>query len=262
MIVSRFAPTPSGHLHLGNLLNFGVTWALTRRAGGKLWLRLDDHDEGRVRQTYIQDVLDNLAWLGLDWDERMPSQTTRHEAYRARLAAIPHYVCDCTRAQIQARTELDYDGHCRERGLDAAASPQRRWRSPNGDQDVVLWRRDDLPGYHLVSVADDVDHGVNLVVRGEDLLASSHTQLALAAEGGLAAFRACAFVHHPLLRGPDGGKLSKSAGAYSLVQLRAAGFTTEAVWVRLSELAGVAAVRSPQEWLKQGTLPWLPRPLV
>ncbi len=260
---SRIAPTPSGLLHLGNALNFVLTWVATRAVNGTLRLRIDDADRGRCRQEFVEDILRQLGWLGLDWDEgpsgvadffRRHSQLHRLDRYRRVLRRLQEegavYPCSCSRRQIRQRSSTGlYPGTCRlrppptEGGSRFAwrvALPQECWVAVDGVRlalpqamgDFVLWRKDDLPAYQLASLVDDLDHRISFVVRGEDLLPSSAAQLFLARllgeDGGV--FCSAAFFHHPLITGPANEKLSKSKGALTLAAMRQAGAGPEAVY--------------------------------
>ncbi|RMG58247.1 MAG: tRNA glutamyl-Q synthetase [Bacteroidetes bacterium] len=272
MVRSRLAPTPSGYLHLGNAWNFGLTWLLTRRAGGRLRLRIDDLDAPRVRPEYLEDIFRTLEWLGLDWDEgpggpedhrRHFSQQNRHARYRELLQALgPRlFACRCSRREIQAASrDGQYPGTCRELGLPLGGPGTALrvrteavtitwddgWLGPQAValeasmRDPVLWRKDDIPAYQIATLADDLDHGINLVVRGADLLDSTAIQRWLAREIGAGRFLEAQFFHHPLLKGPDGAKLSKSAGSYSLQAWRAEGRTAAEVWQQLARALGWA----------------------
>ncbi|HEX6887582.1 MAG TPA: glutamate--tRNA ligase family protein [Candidatus Nanopelagicales bacterium] len=269
MLVTRIAPTPSGFLHEGNAVNALLTGWLARSAGGRLLLRIDDFDTGRVREEYLADVFDLLAWLGVAPDEgpsdpaefeRRWSMAGRTEEFRGaahRLrAAHPEVVfaCGCSRRDLVAgrcvRGCADRDlalapGHTvlrlrvatgtlvtastsapaavRSPAVDgppelgahlagaAAAPPAGHLAVPAGDH--VLWRRDDLPAYQLGSVLADEALGVTSLVRGEDLRDSTALQLHLAALLPARGFQRVDARHHALLAGPDGHKLSKSAGA-------------------------------------------------
>lgn len=221
---SRLAPTPSGFLHAGNAVNFVITAALTRGLGGDLRLRIDDLDTERVRPEYIEDIFATLAWLGIvpdcgpknaaEADEF--SQERRISRYdemiRMLVATGRVYGCTCSRGEIQQRTGgLSYDGYCRE-----ANNPLNpgtlRFRLDSGTGDPVIRRRDGLPAYHIASLADDIDYGINLIVRGEDLRSSTEIQLAIAQALGVVAlgFSNARFFHHPLLKRDDGEKFSKS----------------------------------------------------
>lgn len=251
---SRLAPTPSGYLHLGNAVNFLHTWLLVRQAGGTLKLRIDDLDSERCRPEYIDDIFRQLDWLGLDWDAGpgSPDDFTRHHSQRLRLdryrealellrAGDSLFACTCSRKAILQRSPGGlYPGTCRQLNLRPAEPHAWRLRVEPGSVlevggvaleleremgDFVVWRRDDRPAYQLASLVDDCDDRSNLIVRGEDLRASTGAQLYLAAQLGWPEFVRTRFVHHPLLAAPDGRKLSKSDDALSLAALRERGAT-------------------------------------
>lgn len=245
----RFAPTPSGYLHLGNAVNFTLNWLAARSAGASILLRIDDLDAGRKRPEYIQDVFDTLHWLGLDWDEgpRSPeafeqawSQHTRLPLYRAVLEALVQsgqvFACAKSRRELAPYGE-QYPLQFREQGLHLH-DPDVSWRiaTPPGFvmPDFVVRRRDGLPAYQLASLADDLYFGVTHAIRGSDLEPSTVAQQWLAAllasNAALqppvlpwANFAQLHFLHHPLLLDANGQKMSKSAGASSLKSLREAG---------------------------------------
>jgi len=237
--VGRLAPTPSGHLHLGNALAFGAAWLSARQAGGRLVLRFEDVDEGRARAEIEASQRDDLRWLGLDWDEELPRQSSRTYP----LGALPTYRCDCNRAQRLA-------GACRCRGEEksegrvCAALPKgqvsfeeralgRCVGVPDGDP--VLLQASGAATYTLAVVLDDLRDGVTEVVRGADLLDATPTQVALY---GLLGEAPPTYLHVPMLLGPDGKKLSKSHGSAELRALRARGIPPEAVWAQLLPLLG------------------------
>lgn len=253
-IRSRLAPTPSGYLHLGNAVNFLHTWLLVRKAHGVIKLRIDDLDSARCRPEYIEDIFRQLAWLGLDWDEgpsgpddfsRNHSQQLRLERYREVLEVLRGcdllFPCSCSRKEILQRSPSGlYPGTCRHRGHRRTVSQairiqvgteselevaSRRLDLSREMGDFLVWRRDDRPAYQLASLVDDRDDRINLIVRGEDLLISTGAQLYLAAQLGWEEFARVRFIHHPLLPGPDGRKLSKSDDALSLAALRGRGET-------------------------------------
>lgn len=251
-IRSRLAPTPSGFLHLGNAVNFIRTWLLVRQGGGSLKLRIDDLDSERCRPEYIEDIFRQLDWLGLDWDEgptgpddfrRRHSQHLRLERYRetAELLAAKArvFACTCSRKEIrQGSGDGLYPGTCRGKGHRPAEAHAMRIAVDQGTLvevgrraipldrqlgDFVIWRRDDLPAYQLASLVDDLDDRINLIVRGEDLRLSTAAQLFLAACLERQDFVRADFIHHLLLPGDDGRKLSKSDNALSLAILRERG---------------------------------------
>lgn len=246
---SRLAPTPSGYLHAGNAVNFLLTHALVRRAGGHLHLRIDDLDRERVRPQYLENIFVTLQWLGIAWDSGPRdaadfgahySQLLRLERYQAlldRLLMVPMlvYACTCSRAQVLAAAGPGglYPGTCRHKNL-PLDTPEASWRVavPTGATvsftdalrgpvtmavapavgDFVIRKKDGLPAYQIASLADDVADAITLIVRGADLLPSTAAQLWLAeqAGGAYAAFAQVQFWHHPLLMDAAGHKLSKS----------------------------------------------------
>jgi len=251
---SRLAPTPSGYLHLGNAVNFIRTWLSVRKSGGTLKLRIDDLDSDRCRPEYIEDIFLQLDWLGLDWDEGPTgpddfashhSQHLRLERYRQAVESLaakaPVFACTCSRKEIrQHSAEGLYPGTCRG-GLQRPAAPYALRIMVEADAvvsvgshavqlareigDFVIWRRDDLPAYQLASLIDDLDDRINLIVRGADLLPSTAAQLFLADCLDRREFARIDFIHHPLLPGENGRKLSKSDNALSLAALRQQGAT-------------------------------------
>tara|TARA_R110002012_G_scaffold68422_8_gene177982 strand:+ start:1062 stop:1976 length:915 start_codon:yes stop_codon:yes gene_type:complete len=242
--ITRFAPTPSGFLHIGNVYSFLITWLLARKNNGQILLRIDDLDQERVRPEYVENIFRTLEWLGLDWDlgpssveqfEKEFSQLRRMELYEAALQKLENegavFGCDCSRKLVKKLIEAhNYEGICQHKGLELHG-PDISWRLKTEGMAVVqmkrfkndatveklsyaqshfvVRRRDGIPAYHLASVVDDVHFGVNAIVRGEDLFESSVAQLYLAEKLGLGTFSQAEFFHHPLIL--DGGvKLSKS----------------------------------------------------
>lgn len=232
------APTPSGFLHIGNAANLLITSWLART--GLLALRVDDMDAVRTRSEYVQDIFDVIEWLGIPWSEGPRdaadqqanyTMSKRTEHYRAGLrqlmdAGVEVFACACSRTDLGGR--LVCVGDCRSvagefvpgRTALRATLPDVRvevdgaridLRREHGD--VVLWRRDDLPAYHLVTVLEDRQLGTTDVVRGIDLLPSSALHLWLAEH--LEGARSIRYAHHALVRGPMGMKLSKSQGVSS-----------------------------------------------
>jgi len=258
---SRLAPTPSGYLHLGNAVNFLITWLMAQQAGGTLKLRIDDGDSDRTQAKYIEDIFCQLDWLGINWDEgpsgpddfaRRHSQLLRRERYRAVLdeliATKLLFPCTCSRKAIQEQSATGlYPGTCRERREPPPGEHAIRLAVPAelvipvGSEavhlgatmgDFILWRRDNQPAYQLTSLVDDLDDRITCIVRGADLIASTAAQLHLAALLGPtgAPFLTIAFHHHPLIPGASGQKLSKSDNALSLHAMREAGVTPTLVY--------------------------------
>lgn len=244
---TRIAPTPSGYLHLGNLANFLLIEKLAQGEGGTIALRIDDCDGTRARPEFVQHIFETLDWLELAWQEgprsaadfyAQFSQTTRKAYYFQKLDALAPYLyaCTCSRRDIEGV----YAGTCREKNLPFVPGQTALRLHVNNPElaalfgDVVLWRKDDGPAYQWASVVDDLEAGVNLIVRGEDLRSSTELQRYIAGILRPGGFDGIRFVHHPLLSGEDGKKLSKSQGASSVVELRAAGVGAGELRARLA----------------------------
>ncbi len=247
-IVSRIAPTPSGFLHVGNAVNFLLTWLAVRSRNGILHLRIDDLDRMRCKPEYIDDIFHALEWLNVQPDAGPSgtqnflthySQTHRYDLYKKTMMQMRSngahlFACSCSRKTLSS-TPL-YPGTCRnlEKNLLPYESAMRIAVPEDteiliGDTsinlgrtmgDFVLWRRDDIPAYQLVSVIEDQRMGVNLLVRGKDLLQSSAAQRFLAPYLNADSFMRATMLHHDLLLRPDGSKYSKSDADYSLRQMR------------------------------------------
>lgn len=248
----RIAPTPSGFLHLGNALNFTLNWLVARLApAGRLLLRIDDLDADRKREAYVQDVFDTLEWLGLDWDEgpvsaddfeKNWSQHRRIELYDNLLAQLREkgflFACGKSRRDL-APFEGVYPPEFRKQNLSLDA-PDVSWRivTPVGFPmpDFVVRRRDGLPAYQIASLADDLRFGITHIIRGEDLLSSTAAQEFLAECLGRYDFQTIRFLHHPLLKNEKGEKLSKSAGADSLLALRESGSSPSVIFRQVARL--------------------------
>lgn len=218
---TRVAPTPSGYLHKGNVVNFALVDAVARSQGCDIALRIDDLDTPRVRPEFVEDIFRVLEWLAIEWqvgprsaaDLDSWSQTNRMHRYaRARDALVAQteqfYGCGCYR-----QNRMPCRCACAERAFRLETnktSLRMRWRS---GPDPVVWRRDGLPAFHLASVVDDHLLGVTHVVRGEDLRESTEFQRELSRFLPGNHFAEVRVVHHPLVLDRQGCKLSKSAGA-------------------------------------------------
>ena len=266
MLRGRIAPTPSGYLHIGNALNFVLTWLWVRKKGEELRLRIDDSDTTRSKPDYIQDIFQTLEWLGLDWDEgpqtpdeqlHQYSQALRAERYRTIIHQLittgQVFACECSRKVLQTR-----GCDCRDKGIDfgqpdtslritTPVEPVSVYDVKLGTQlvvlreemkDFVIRRRDGIKAYQLCSLTDDMDHHINLIIRGEDLLTSTAGQLYLASLLPANNFASTQFYHHALLYDVQGQKLSKSAGSLSLKTLREQGMSTQVLYARISSLLG------------------------
>lgn len=231
-LITRFAPTPSGYIHQGNAYNFLLTWLVARKLGGKIALRIDDIDSERTEDKYIQDIFDSLNWLGLSYDlgpknikdfKTLFSQQKKIKTYKKELLKIsPKFVCSCTRKEIKKVSSTGiYPGTCRKKETPFfIGKTSIRLNTENNFQgttlrDFILWNKNDKPSYQLVSVIEDQQLGVNLIVRGEDLSESTKAQIYLAKALKIKKFRRVKFIHHSLvLNGKE--KLSKSSGSSSL----------------------------------------------
>ena len=258
---TRFAPTPSGYLHLGNAVHMVVIRRLAELWSSQIALRIDDFDAQRARREYVQDIFDACAWLDLSWqlgprsrDEyELIDREARNKSMKASLVAaigngMPAYACACSR---QSRS----GGHtctCAERDVPwAPGSNALRVRVPDttviqvGTRtvdlashmgDFVIWRKDDVPAYQLASVLSDRALDVDLLIRGDDLLESSAAQLYLCEWLGYPQLRAARMVHHRLTFDVEGRKLSKSAGAQSAPLERSTALRDHIEWLADEEL--------------------------
>ena len=250
---TRFAPSPTGQLHLGHALSAVAAHGLARARGGRFLLRIEDIDRERCRPAFVEGVLDDLRWLGLDWDGEPVIQSQRAAAHAAALDRLRAqgvvYRCTCTRAEIAASASAPqgeagpvYPGICRAAGHDEArpfawrldvaralamAGPLT-WHDgtseiaadPLAGGDVVVARKGLGVAYHLAVVVDDAEAGVTDVVRGRDLFDATHVQRLLQALLGLPT---PAYHHHALVLGPNGRRLAKRTPGATLADLRSGG---------------------------------------
>ena len=267
-VVSRFAPTPSGYLHLGNAVNFVLTWLLTRQAGGTLHLRLDDLDRARLRPAYLDNIFRVIDWLGLDYDcgPTGPDDFLRHHS---QLLHLPAY--NAVLARLAQRPGLvRASRRTRTGGSEAPAAldtPGVAWRTnvPPGTEirfadgrpgaaaavplgalmpDFVIRKKDGVAAYQVATVVDDLRLGTTLIVRGLDLLPSTAAQLWLAGQlSETVAFNTAriAFYHHPLLTDAAGQKLSKSQQAPLDAGVLAQAAGPRAVYEAVAGLLGLPA---------------------
>jgi glutamyl-tRNA synthetase/glutamyl-Q tRNA(Asp) synthetase len=272
MIVSRFAPAPTGFLHLGHVVNAIHVWGLTKARGGRVLLRIEDHDRQRCRPEFERAILDDLDWLGFVpddsaaacWSGGCPSrQSDRTDIYEAALAKLRAldllYVCECSRSDIAAASsdgELRYPGTCATKHLTDRPGLGLRVRLNRSTErfhdlrhgpleqrpfeqcgDLLVRDRGGNWTYQFAVVVDDDEQGVNLVIRGDDLLASTGRQIQLARLLGRA--DPPQFFHHDLVMKTPTQKLSKADGDTSVRDLRAAGWAPDAVVGRAAALAGL-----------------------
>ena len=222
---TRYAPTPSGYLHIGNAAHLMIVAAIAQREGAQIHLRIDDADHDRFRREYLEDIFQVLQWRDLPWDSGPRScdesahwaQETRMPHYRRALeslVATGHaYACVCSRAQWHAYTGDGCPGECRSARLSHAPG-RTTWRLHlSGHVDPVIWRRDDIPAYHLASVVDDDLLSIDLVIRGQDLRQSTEIQREISLLLPDSKFHSGQVLHHRLALDDAGAKLSKSAGS-------------------------------------------------
>ena len=252
-IRTRFAPSPTGYLHIGSVRTALYAWLFARHSNGEFLLRIEDTDRERSTQPAIDAIHEAMAWLGLIADQPPIYQTERFDRYRQRLTDLLElgsaYHCYCTpeeidtmRAEAQAKGEKPrYDGRCRGRTEPRAGiRPVIRFRTPDagkilvGDKikghvefnnaeldDLIIARSDGTPTYNFVVVVDDGDMGITHVIRGDDHLNNTPRQINL--------FQAMdypvpVFAHLPMIHGPDGAKLSKRHGAVNVLEYRDMGY--------------------------------------
>ena len=270
-VCGRFAPSPSGRMHLGNLWSCLLAWLAARSQGGRMVLRLEDLDPDRCTQDWCSQVMRDLEWLGLDWDNEPVYQSRRTDIYRTAFARLEErglvYPCYCTRAERLAASAphrsdgvVIYDGRCRR------LSPQEReklastrrpaWRVEVPEEtvsfvdriqgpfsqnlahecgDFILRRSDGVYAYQLAVVVDDAAMGVTQVVRGSDLLDSTPRQIWLQEELGLPHPE---YGHVPLLLASDGRRLAKRDRDQELGELQSR-YTASELVGRLAHLAGL-----------------------
>lgn len=267
---TRFAPSPTGPLHLGHARTHLLTWLRARSVGGSIAMRIEDLDPPRVRPGAVDAIYRDHEWLGLDWDEGPLHQSTRDEDYAAALETLRAgdrvYPCSCSRKEVAAAASAPhgdegprYPGTCRAGPTHPGRSCSERFRleeatpgfedglagavpAGRGAGDFVVRRSDGVWAYQLAVVVDDAHQRVTEVVRGDDLLASTPRQLAL--YDALSLPRP-AFAHVPLVLGPNGDRLAKRHGARAIADYRAAGLTAEALLGVLAHSLGIWPERAP-----------------
>jgi len=251
----RFAPSPTGYLHVGGGSTALANWMFARQQGGEYLLRIEDTDTERNRPELTDNILEMLQWLGLGWDGEPVRQSDRSELYAeaaAKLIASSHaYYCECTAEQVQARNKTSggpqgYDGFCRDRGLGPGPGRALRFRAPDegattfsdlirGEvsvdnrtiEDFVLLRSNGTPTFLLANIVDDADMQITHVLRGEEHLNGTPKYLLLSDALGLG-YRPV-FAHLPLLVNEQRKKLSKRRDDVSVADYKARGFLPEAM---------------------------------
>ncbi len=266
-VVTRFAPSPTGYLHIGGARTALFNWAYARRMGGKMLLRIEDTDRERSTAAAIDAIIEGLTWLGLDWAGEPVSQYGRAERHRQvaeeLLAQGKAYRCYCTPQDLEAmrakaeaeKRPIRYDGTWRDRDPSEApigARPAIRFKAPQEGEtaiddavqgrvvipnkdldDLIILRSDGNPTYNLSVVVDDHDMGVTHIIRGVDHLTNAARQTQIYKAMG---WRVPHMSHIPLIHGPDGAKLSKRHGALGVEAYRAMGYLPEAMRNYLARL--------------------------
>jgi glutamyl-tRNA synthetase len=257
----RLAPSPTGAQHVGNARTYLICWLLARSRGGQVILRIEDIDSPRIKAGAVEQTLEDLRWLGMDWDAGPIVQTQRLELYLDALVRLQEqelvYPCTCTRGDIDVAASAPhvehqgpvYPGTCAgHKAKDAEEITDRPycWRFRVNESpaftdnlrgpihidlrqlggDFVVWKSSATPAYQLAVVVDDADHHITEVVRGDDLISSTPRQLLLYQALRL---QPPQFTHVPLVVGPDGRRLAKRHGDTRLSSLRAAGVKPEAL---------------------------------
>lgn len=274
----RFAPSPTGPIHLGTARTALVAWLAARAAGGAFVLRVEDLDAPRVKVGALEAMLDDLRWLGLDWDEgpdvggpHAPyAQSERRDRYDAAIETLARsgrvFPCTCSRKEIESVAsaphgeEAVYPGTCRAGPTHPERAAALRFRFDHTDArrfldgvhgevgpglgagDFVVRRADGVHSYQLAVIVDDLAMAITDVVRGDDLLSSTPRQIALIEALGGSVPR---YAHVPLVLGPDGQRLAKRHGAVTVREQRERGVTREALTGRLARSLGLVDRDAP-----------------
>jgi glutamyl-tRNA synthetase len=299
MATTRLAPSPTGALHLGNARTFLVNWLLARQRGWKIILRIEDIDGPRIKRGADQQLIEDLKWLGLDWDEGPIYQSGRLSLYKSTIEQLSRdglaYPCTCSRKEVEAAASAPhaedgaavYPGTCRgkyssirEAESVSGRAPALRFRAPDeiiefddefaGRQrfdaarhlgDFVIAKADGTPAYQLAVVVDDAAMGITDIVRGDDLLDSTPRQIMLYRALGMAS-RIPRYHHLPLVVGPDGLRLAKRHGDSRLRFYRDHGVSPKSVLALLCRWCGIddpPASLRPRDLIQSFRLEALPK---
>ncbi len=263
-MITRFPPSPTGHLHLGGARTALFNYLFAKKAGGKFILRFEDTDRERSREEYVTSILEALKWLGLNWDEGPFFQSKRLELYQEYAKRLYEegkaYYCECSKELLEERKKAlqaqglkpRYEGTCREKGLPPGPGRALRIKVPEYAEivfedllrgkivfppdevdDFIILRSDGTPTYQFAVVIDDITMGVTHVIRGDDHISNTPKQLII--------YQALSatppkFAHIPMVLGPDGARLSKRHGARSILEYREEGYLPQAVVNYLARL--------------------------
>ncbi len=256
-VITRFAPSPTGHLHIGGARTALFCWLLARHFGGEFRLRIEDTDQLRSRQEYTDSILASMRWLGLDWDGELLYQSRRTDAYNRAVDALLEsghaYWCSCTPEDVEAMREEakakgekpKYNGRCRELGLGPGPGRVVRLKAPLSGavvfddlikgriavdaaelDDMIIRRSDGMPTYNLAVVVDDAAQGITHVLRGDDHVPNTPKQILLYQALVLPLPQ---FGHVPMILGPDKQKLSKRHGARAVIEYEQDGLLPQAL---------------------------------
>ncbi len=256
-IVTRFPPSPTGYLHIGGARTALFNWLYTRQKGGKFILRIEDTDEERSSEEATKAIIESMEWLGLSWDEGPYFQSKRYDLYNAFIEKLLKkglaYHCHCSQEELNERREEakrrglkpKYDGKCRDLGLGPAPGSVVRLKTPlTGNtrfvdlikgpisfgneelDDLIIRRSNGSPTYHLAVVADDIDLGVNVIIRGDDHVNNTPRQIQIYHAIGEPLPR---YAHVPMILGSDKTRLSKRHGAMSVLEYREMGYLPHAL---------------------------------
>ena len=256
-IRTRFAPSPTGYLHIGGARTALFAWLYARKHGGKLVLRIEDTDLERSTEESVNAILEGMAWLGLDYDEGPFYQTHRFERYEEVIQQLLHdgkaYRCNCSKERIEklredqmaAKEKPRYDGHCRNLTVAADEAHVVRFLNPQEGEvtftdlvrgpitvqnkemdDLIIKRSDGSPTYNLSVVVDDLDMDISHVIRGDDHINNTPRQINILKAMG---HEAPTYAHVPMILGEDGARLSKRHGATSVIDYREMGYLPEAL---------------------------------
>ena len=285
-IRTRFAPSPTGYLHIGGARTALFSWLFAKKHGGQFVLRIEDTDRERSTEASVNAILEGMTWMGLDYDEGPFYQTDRFDRYKEIIQTLMDnghaYRCSCSKERLEklreeqmaAKQKPRYDGCCRHKDISADETHVIRFKNPiegsvvvndlvrgkvvfqNSElDDLIIARTDDTPTYNLTVVVDDMDMEINHVIRGDDHLNNTPRQMnilkALGAEPPV-------YAHVPMILGEDGKRLSKRHGAVSVMQYHDEGFLPEALLnylVRLGWSHGDQEIFSIDEMIEKFDLP-------
>ena len=252
MVITRFAPSPTGNLHIGGARTALFNWLYAKNQSGKFLLRIEDTDIKRSEDKYVENILESLEWLGIEYDDNLIYQSERSDLYKKAVNKLLEmdlaYYCDCSKEELEKlRTEQQksglkpkYDGRNREKGLEKGPNTVVRFKTPlNGEiivrdtlkgnisvnneelDDLIIQRADGSATYNMSVVVDDIDMGITNTIRGDDHLNNTFRQMHIMKALG---YKAPIYTHIPLIMGEDRKRLSKRHGATSTYEFRKEGF--------------------------------------